>query len=189
MTTTSKRWPLQAASQSFCLLLLAVAAAASSHPPPEASCAAARRLSAPPPFVTIPDPWLPASIRVADLPVQNVTSYLLPMLSHEGRGEDKLEGSAAADEDDGRPVIFHPVVIGQMPLFDADHARAVVAEARQAWHDGVWTNQFTLAQRIAAIRRFLDEAFSRDSPSSLRDELAHVCSGKLARTLTTHIMK
>lgn len=202
MTTTSKRWPLNAVSQSFFLLflLLAVAAANSSRqppppPPPEASCTAeASRRGPTPPFVTIPDPWLPSSIRVADLPVQNVTSYL-HVLSHEerssgsSRGEDEPEGSSADDEDNGRPVIFHPVVIGQLPLFDAVHARTVVAAARQAWHDGVWTNQFTLVQRIATVRRFLNEAFiapnqrDDDDSLSLRDELAHILQWEIGKNV------
>jgi glyceraldehyde-3-phosphate dehydrogenase (NADP+) len=116
-----------------------------------------------PPFVAIPNPWLPASINVADLPLQNVVSYLrqLPSSSTCAMTTDTTDpdnkGSSTASSSSASIGVLQPALIGQLPQFDTASAVAVIQEARQAWTRGVWTNQFTLKDRLDAIRRVCNE--------------------------------
>lgn len=115
-----------------------------------------------PPFVSIPQPWLPSSIAVATLPKQNVHSYLMP-------------DSVCHDPDD--VVTLKPVVIGELPQFDSESAVAVVHAAKAAWKKGIWTNEFTLQDRIQAIRNFLNEL------KTMRDELSHILQWEIAKNV------
>jgi acyl-CoA reductase-like NAD-dependent aldehyde dehydrogenase len=61
----------------------------------------------------------------------------------------------------------------------SDNDEAFIRAARQAWDDGVWTNQYTLGERIASIRRFLDALKTME----LRDELATILQLEITKNV------
>ena len=89
-----------------------------------------------PPYVDLPPQWLPDIPNLSSLPQKDVMSYM------------------ALDTTKPHKVV-KPVKIGAIPQFTTDIALQIVENARKAYDSGVWTNDYTLQDRIRAIKKVI----------------------------------
>lgn len=121
-----------------------------------------------PPLVPVPEHWLPPVVAANKLATKDVLSYMKTKKNENGVdlcGEDNF-------------YVLEPVKIGEMPQFGETETLQVLQVAENAWNNGTgtWPAEFSVKDRITAIRSFLEKFVA------MKDTLANTLQWEIGKS-------